>query len=93
MSSCREEMKSLNPEVNPFICKDGSYPLQSTVSQIERTLSIFETMLDFYEQPEMGIHEVSFNFAEACALRYVLSGLRGALREVVEQLDGHQPKE
>ena len=84
------EMKCQNPEVNPFICKDGSYPLQSTVSQVERSLSIFETMLDFCE--DVDVHEVSFNYNEACGLRYVLAGLRGALREVVEQLDDYEPK-
>ena len=76
---------------NPFICDNGGYPIQSTVSRVEQSLSIFEGALYFIPQPG-GTQEVSFDYDECCAFQAVLAGLRGALRDAVNKLDDYQPK-
>ena len=73
---------------NPFIVEDGSNPVQGTVSRVEQCLSIFQNAL--YIDTSVDSKEVSFDFDDCCA--YVLEGLRGALRDAVNKLDGYEPK-
>ena len=75
---------------NPFICNDGGFPIQSTVSQVERSLSILEGAL--VPEPE-GTQEISFGYDECWAFQAVIQALRGALQHVVDELDGCTKKE
>ena len=74
---------------NPFIVDDGNNPVQGTVSQVEQCLSIFQNALHI----DGDSKEVSFDFDDCCAYQCVLEGLRGALRDVVNKLDGYKLKE
>ena len=69
-------------DVNPYICHEGSNPVQSTVSQCHQTLSLLEQQ--FYDEHSEGI---SLGFDECCGLRFTLAGIRDALIWVVEELD------
>ena len=77
---------------NPFIIEDGSNPVQGTVSQVEQSLSILQNALHMVPNGEAN-QVISFDFDDCCAYQCVLEGLRGALRDVVNKLDGYQPKE
>lgn len=83
-------MKCKIPQINPFICHVGSDHVAGTVSNVEQSLSSLQNALYFV--PGGETKAVSFGYDDCCAFQYVLEGLRGALREVVEQLADYAPK-
>ena len=72
---------------NPFICEDGAYPLQSTVSRCQQSLSIFHNLLWTGDD-----QTVELDFDYRCGLLAVVEGIDDALRHVVNKLDDYEPK-
>jgi len=76
--------------MNPFICEDGGFPIQSTVSRVEQSLTLLQRTL------QVGVdhtESASLDFDECCAIECVIEGMRGALRDVVNKLDDYELKE
>lgn len=74
--------------MNPFICEEGGFPIQSTVSRVEQSLALIQKTVSL-----MTDHSDPDTCDELCAMEYVVEGLRGALRDVVNKLDDYQLKE
>ena len=73
---------------NPFICDDGTYPIQSTVSRCQQCLSLFHNL--FWTGDDQA---VALDFDDRCAFLAVVEGIDDALKHVVNELDGYQPKD
>ena len=67
-------------------------PFSPPFSQVEQCLSILQNALHFTPDGQAN-QVISFDFDDCCAYQCVLEGLRGALRDVVDKLDGYQPRE
>ena len=72
---------------NPFIVEDGGNPVQSTVSRVQQSLSLFRNILS-----SPHAENIELDFDQCSALLFVLDGMNKALMDAVEKLDDYEPK-